>query len=724
MDRREAITKIAEQRKEIPKPLEVYSVRKILEKGIIKPVLLIDNKDGVVHHTHTSLMEVCDHLQIEYVKKEEYRGMEVVSRTVTEKGGLFSPEIGDEVTVIKVRKDMNFAELVELMAKIREISATKLTNPIDVKQMQEWAERVGGYSKQLREAGLAMERVRQLTPNPDKQWNELYTQTAETVFALGEAISLERRQNKPTTLARAYSELIKEQGVEGIDNYLISGLNYARYGEKKKTISPSAKEAFEKMAKVSARLAKGESPIGMTAAIIETVIGQSLPKQIAKVKEENEESREQVKKIPEALAIEIALRGVENMYQELPIPQVIKELLSQDIEAMDNKSRTKLINKLGKQFDNDMISALVSRFNIRYNFNLHSAFLKLRHDPSLKEIEKMERGTEAVTELLVHWQEYLRTLGLGKENIHKFSQWLEDPEFFDQNKIAQLRGLSYQDQGFSWEKEANLKSVRQVNEYYQKRLGAGEKVESEYAIFQKGMLWMVVDQMRVNYGGWFERDSFSDLQDTSPSKINKRAQLNCVGRSNLLLAASELFGCHGKGVTTMEHVATSFELADGKTYIVDPSLVSYDPVGFAYQERDPEGLLREGESLYYCNNRWWLESEPAMVIASSIWTNMNTDLPLVGNFLRNKEIAQKMVFGATDIVCYFANSYSLLDVKVGSLITIEKVAKARKTRQRDIVYTLRRLKLLAPDYVDEVESSMKNEFEVMMYRLMREAGVI
>ncbi len=722
MDKLRATGEIAEHRKDIPKPLEVYSVRHVLEKGIIKPVLLIDKRGYSVRGTQASLMEVCDHLQIEYVKKEEYRGMEVVNKTVTEKKGVFSPDPGDEVTVIKVRKDMNFAELVELMAKIREISATKLTNPIDVKQMQEWAERVGGYSKQLREAGLAMERVRQLTPNPDKQWNELYTQTAETVFALGEAISLERRQNKPTTLARAYSELIREQGVEGIDNYLISGLNYARYGEKKKTIPPSAKEAFEKMAKVSARLAKGESPVGMTAAILETVIGQSLPKELDKVKQENKESKAQIKKIPEAISIEIALRGVEKMYQELPIPQVIKELLSQDIEAMDNVSRKQFIEKLGEQFDNNIIGALVSRFNIRYNFNLHSAFLKFKHAPSLSEIEGMERGPEAVTSLLVQWQEYLRTLGLGKENIQKFSQWLEDPEFFDQAKLEQLKELSYQDKGFSWE-EVNLKSVKQVKEYYQKKLGAGEKVESEYTRFQKGMLWMVVDQIRTNYGGWLEDDSFWMLQDSSPSKINKRGLLNCVGRSNLLLVTAGLFGCQGRGVTTKEHMATSFELADGKTYIVDPSLVSYDPVGFAYQERDPEGLLREGESLYYSNNRWWLESEPSVVIASSIWANMNVYLPSAGNYSRTIDIARKMVFDETDIVNYFKDGFVSLDVKDGTSVTIEKMAKARKTSQKDIVYALKRLKLLAPDYVDKVKSSKENQFEVMVYRLMREAGI-
>lgn len=692
-----------------------------MEKGIIGPVILTDKVGGVSVDTRASLMEVCDHLELEYVKKEDYRGMEVVGRTVTKKEGLFSPEPGDEITVIKVRKDMNIAELVELMAKIREVSASKLVNPIDVKQMREWAERVGGYSKQLREAGLAMERVRQLTPNPNKQGDELFTQTAETVFALGEAISLDRRQNKPTTLTRAYNELVREQGVEGMDNYLISGLNFARYGEKNKRIPLSPKEAFEKMAKVSARLAKGESPAGMTAAILDTVIGQSLPKELDKVKQENKESKAQIKKIPEAMSIEIALRGVEKMYQELPIPEVIKELLSQDIEAMDKDSRKKLIQGLSKQLGVLLLDDLMDQFDIKYEHKLKKAIKKLGHDPNLREIESMRRGPKVVTSLLVQWQEHLRTLGLGKENIHKFSQWLEDPEFFDQAKLGQLRELDDQDDGFSWEEEANLKSVKEVNEYYQKKLKSGENVESEYARFQKGMLLMVMDQMRTNYGGWSEDDIFFNLQDTSPSKIIERTQFHCVGRSNLLLVSAVLFGCQGRGILTFEHIATSFKVADGSRYIVDPSCASGEDMFIASQQSDPRGLLKEGEVVYRYADEVYLEVEPASAIASSIYANLFSRLPSKQGFIRVQDLTNIVIFSATDINNYLMDGYNLASNLVIALMTIAMMAKIKKTSQESILYALNRLNYLCPDFLKRVKKD--TGFHGMVKKLMKEAGL-
>lgn len=109
------IEALQQQSKQIPEAIKVRAVRNLVEKGLTKPVklknMVVNTNSGEVGRpdnitTQSSFMQVCDHLEVRYVKGEEYKGMEIVDEAVAkdDPDNLFAPKAGDKITVIKVRE--------------------------------------------------------------------------------------------------------------------------------------------------------------------------------------------------------------------------------------------------------------------------------------------------------------------------------------------------------------------------------------------------------------------------------------------------------------------------------------------------------------------------------------------------------------------------------------------------------------------------------------------
>ncbi|MBU1088818.1 hypothetical protein KKC08_05300 [Patescibacteria group bacterium] len=209
--------------------------------------------------------------------------------------------------------------------------------------------------------------------------------------------------------------------------------------------------------------------------------------------------------MPVDFAEAVVLRGIEQMYQELPVPKWVKALIRADLE--DENQLKQITQAIDQELGSGVVGQIIHEFLSyekyqRYCFDENE---KKKEDVKLMELLIKNESKKDIKALLIRYQDHLQSLGLGKDNIVRFSDWLEDPEFFDKEKKAKL--LRESSKKFGWEKDKNVRNLDDVNGYYQNLLKTADEEEirellKEQTRFQKTMMIMIVDEMRINYGGW------------------------------------------------------------------------------------------------------------------------------------------------------------------------------------------------------------------------------
>ena len=711
----EAVVKMNEVATQAPAPIEAKAVQTLVKK--LTQINTIKDKGGL---DTASIMDICDHLQVEYNRQNPPSEVTVIRKTETNdySSNIFVPQKGEEVTVIKINSDPTIIDMITMVGLIKELSQNKITNPQDIEQTKQWADKVNNYSLNLRQSALAMVRVQELAlqnnPHDLSDFDKFYNSAAQVIYNLGESINLKRPNDTPiNNLQEAYRDLVREQGTDKLDSYLSHGMSFGRYGkDRQKIIDPDPQVAFTRMAKLYDR-ASVKQKSSIIENIIENIVTDNVPKLVGNIKETHQDGQKKVDTIPRALVTETVLRGVEETYRKLPIPEAIKQLL--DTPSVYDLSRVelaKIVDALDSQIGLDRIATIAFQL-VGYNAKDLSFIDKFGNiqKQSLTQAFMNPANETLIRRMLANWQIQLDTLGLSKTNIESFSQWFEDPGFFDQYKL-----IPTVDHSLSvFRNVIQDKSISEANNILGQKLQSGEITTDQMANFQKDVIFIVIDQMRLIYGGW-EEEVFGALQDSSPSRIVDRMKLNCAGRANMMLAVGQKLGLTEFGAIGFGHVAVVYEFANGERSLVDPvERKGHEFTPILDTVDDTTHLLHPGEAVWQdrVSKARYLIVEPNKAITSNVLINYSTytaDEKLI-NF------SIEITSDATSLFNYFFSKNNLPLSKV----SISDFAKLKGVSVEETKKLVERLYLLLPDpSIYQELGSYKDS----ILKLYQEAGII
>lgn len=183
---------------------------------------------------------------------------------------------------------------------------------------------------------------------------------------------------------------------------------------------------------------------------------------------------------------------------------------------------------------------------------------------------------------------------MNKSYIHTFSNWFEDPNFFDEKKLKKIEETNEVSDRDMQVLSNSENSIKQMKEYYE---SLGEEGLLTYANWQRAMLKIIIESMRICYSGW-SRDYSSALSDSSPTKIVEREQLNCVGRTAfMLIKILEQLGIKGYLASQWYHVACLGKFADGKEMLIEPSGMKGEELSPATEIKNNDNVLAKGERI-------------------------------------------------------------------------------------------------------------------------------
>ncbi|RLC35122.1 hypothetical protein DRH14_01565 [Candidatus Shapirobacteria bacterium] len=672
----------------------------------------------------TSFTDVCDGLEIDLVSRKKMRGRSVLVKGKQKVNrfsafwqkkvnhNLFAPKAGDEITVIRVAEDMSLVELRQLVDTIIDLSESPLHQQ-DKEKIEAWKARLGEYSHNLQWAAVAMLEVQQqaMEGEEETEFDQIYTESAKLVYRLGQAIDVDR--TKTGTLEEEY-QLVKaqiDQDHQPTIKNLEQGLQYARFGDspqgkKKQPTSDRMAKLYHKIKKFRQSNPEIDPVYQIINQTINTVLDQSLPQHINQVRPE---TVGQVENFIHALSV----RSIEMLYQKLPIPQWIKDFVGAEVD--DPEQVYKYIEIINQEMRG------VGANNILQQFA-----------PNPQDYNS--------TQLLKAYQQHLRTLGLGQENIEHFNDWLEDPNFLTPNKIEALKqGLAKQkfmdspppaDQPFSWEEtDKPPKSIAKATQYYQNKLETSlenqkQAILDEWTRFQQAVVVMAINQMRTNYNGWVDKDTqpFVDLLDTSPSAIIHRQQLNCAGRTLVMLRVTGLLSIPSEnvfGAFKLRHTTTSIKFANQQLYLIENTANSGLEICSTTPITDfPPSLLRSDEQVVQDHDQPYLLTPAKQTVISGILTNYAV---YTNNSLEIKYLYKQNRLDSTDIANFF------IEQSDTDHTTISQISQHTGLSLQEINWLLQRLLALEPDYwhsdrQNDILSRFRNQakFQNMMDTLFRQ----
>ncbi len=730
----EAKAKIKELSRQIPEQTLTKWITNII-MGLSQPQPLNDTIKGKTYTKELSYLQVTDHIQIDWVEREENtypniqpgRPIEGIVHITMPK----DPDLDELAGLVKAIQQLRLKAKAETSNQETNSQPAAL-NGVDVEQLDAWLENLKTYSQNLRQAALAMVHIqKQAVPKlqesslfdlrfTDHELNEnidspfdfdcIYALMAEFIFNLSLLIS--PSPHDQTDLEQEYENLKQQHNDSKLETVLQPGLTFGRYGDKKRSRNQH-KATFEKMVKVYQRLRSRwkKTDQSISLDIINSIINQTLPKHLETSRQKYIEGQQ----LPQGFLAETFLKGVERMYHKLPIPLVIKELIEADIDKLDDTALSELVKDLDKVFQGSYFMPILDFYSntivTNYIFKIFDKKNKLTNI-SLSEL--LSEIPITTRNFLKKWQEELKTLGLGQKNLETFSQWLENDQFLKHVDLGKTK--------FAWQKDKNITSIPDAVDFYHQR----PRLKNEFARFQMTILSMIIDQMRLNYGGWLQDQPFQGLKDASPSEIIQHLRLNCVGRSNLLMQVGRMLDIQIYPAYSFEHRTNFSKFTDKFEVIIDPSTskgYEFEKIQADISQLHPN-LLLPGERLAKTANGQIYLIKNQDNIHHSL-TNYFYYLPNNHELITSLSYLFTSIFTPTDIHNFFGILYGQKKLKQSdiNLTRIEDVVNYINDSVIDynfIVWLLKRLIAVDPSYVEDIKTK-SHAFQQLMKRLIDQA---
>ncbi len=710
----EAEKKLDEIKGRISDKIEVSAVREFIV-GLTIPQ---ETKSG----EKIAYSKLCDGLKI--VFKQAKRNPDLAREDEDGLARIRLTQQGENMSIV-MRDDPSIADLAKLIRTIQILSPASLSNPERMQEINEWFDALRRYSQNLRLAGLAMmwvvdkamsvrsdeiakavegglsnEEARKRFSNSEA--DGLLIDIADTIYDLGQAINIDKRSDGKVEAGMEYQEIVRQEhnNEERLDARLLPGLKFARFGEDEdRQLRGKPGEEFDWMAEMLIRFGKaGQSE--RVKKMVSRIVDNAISPRADEIKILSEETTDRRDKLPMEMASTLLVRGIEKAYQQLGIPKWIKKFVQANLD--DEKTRRDMYRGF-KNWLSESNSDVISLYTG-----------KLRKLGDLRQPLKLQT--------LRKYQEELQTLGLGKEELRRISDWFEDKNFFDENKLDLLKSdmfkTNYDFQTgdrFSWE-DTGITSVNEVVEFYRQR-SADWDIREEFGEFQKRMLLMIVHEMQIIYPGWSKK-LFSPLYEASPSKIIAQEELNCVGRSWLLAEMGVKLGVKIHAALTYRHASVAAKLANGERGIIDPSTYVFGsvPLYHLFTVRDESGqLLQPGEEVVqtYDGDRY-LISTPDKGFASALLNNFDFQTFFISHLPVTEEFFDK--YAPTALVNLLRNAFFYRNDK----LQVETLAEQYKTTPEVIQKLVRRLNFFIPNIDQKVKNPV---FASQIRDLYQEVGI-
>jgi len=485
----------------------------------------------------------------------------------------FGAKTGETIWEITIRPDMTLEEFALVLQTIRHQALSYLGEEEKI-QAEYWFASLTRRAEELTNTACALYLIEKEIENPNPNFSAII----DFLYHLGQVLDVNQRyQGKKIEEVAAQKEKEDPQG-------LLRGLRYARWGEKETELrQTSFEEAKNFYAKIYQRLNRLSLSPFSAESIIKNIIDKSLPREVAKSRKDLEFS----------LVESLVMAGIEELYQNLPLPRWVKEFFQ--------NPQTRIFT-LERNLDGEIFIRIATKLG--FSFKEINSFFDLPPEIKTKMAEKL--------------YQYLITLDLGKENLAKFTQWFETRGFREM-----IRNFENQLKKAKNEKERN-------------------KIRTKYASLQKQAIERVIAQMRT-YPGWKERP-FGVLKDSSPSYIAREESLNCVGRTFLLGKVLTFLGFSPEEIfyaSSMEHSSLFVFFKDGTAAKIDPSLINDEihPLSQNLTERIKKELKKRGMKLgIEIDYRYYSLFPFSQGIATAILQNFSSYFLTPKNYLKLTEL--------------------------------------------------------------------------------------